>query len=145
MATTQTSLIVRWLRLRLRPSSRLCRRPVATQAPPHPLSKDTPDVKALLALNPGVSKQARSVPTYETKKNKHNWKRNADKCGSCASNFSNDFRDIKRTTLSERGALREALSIVISVRRPQGVSKCYGIGPPLLDRFASAQQQRGKR
>ncbi|EYC24358.1 hypothetical protein Y032_0014g2463 [Ancylostoma ceylanicum] len=109
MATTQTSLIVRWLRLRLRPSSRLCRRPVATQAPPHPLSKDTPDVKALLALNPGVSKQARSVPTYETKKNKHNWKRNADKCGSCASNFSNDFRDIKRTTLSERGALREAL------------------------------------
>ncbi|VDO75428.1 unnamed protein product [Heligmosomoides polygyrus] len=76
--------------------------------------------QALLSLNPKVNKIAKAVPSYETKKNKHNWKRNTDKgcdvgfsvCDrfqSCAPDLSNDFRDIKHTTLSERGALREAL------------------------------------
>ncbi|KAK6763267.1 hypothetical protein RB195_023830 [Necator americanus] len=65
--------------------------------------------KALLVLNPKVNKKAAAIPTYETRKHKHNWKRNADKCESCIPDLSNDFRDVKRTTLSERGALREAL------------------------------------
>ncbi|VDL69277.1 unnamed protein product [Nippostrongylus brasiliensis] len=78
--------------------------------PPQPLSKDTPDIEALLALNPKVNRLAKAVPSYETKKNKHHWKRNADKgCDSCAPDLSRDFRDIKHTTLSERAALREAL------------------------------------
>ncbi|ETN76203.1 hypothetical protein NECAME_11845 [Necator americanus] len=74
---------------------------------------------ALLVLNPKVNKKATAIPTYETRKHKHNWKRNADKCEanmcgefgkySCIPDLSNDFRDVKRTTLSERGALREAL------------------------------------
>ncbi|VDM54061.1 unnamed protein product [Angiostrongylus costaricensis] len=78
-------------------------------APPL-LSKDTADIEALLALNPRVNHLAKVVPSYETKMNKHNWKRNAGKnCESCSPDLANDFRDIKHTTLSERGALREAL------------------------------------
>lgn len=48
------------------------------------------------------------VPTTTTKKVKQHWKRNGSKsCNSCPS-LTNDFSDIKHTTLSERGALREA-------------------------------------
>lgn len=95
--------------------------------------------QSLLALNPTVNKLANAVPSAETKKNKHNWKRNADKgCGvsidlwsfqltwvfdrlisssylltlflqGCGPKLDRDFRDIKHTTLSERAALREAL------------------------------------
>ncbi|XP_065566946.1 dihydropyrimidine dehydrogenase [NADP(+)]-like isoform X2 [Artemia franciscana] len=75
------------------------------------LSKDLPDIENLLALNPKVKPYASFVPSAETKVNKKHWKRNDDrKCGSCgpAPLFKN-FDDIKHTTLSERGALREAL------------------------------------
>ncbi|CAI4227016.1 unnamed protein product [Auanema sp. JU1783] len=80
-------------------------------APPntHPISKDTPDIESILSLNPRVNKNAKAVPSYDTKKNKANWKRNGDKgCNGCGPNLDSDFRDIKHTTLSERGALREA-------------------------------------
>ncbi|KAJ1373025.1 Dihydropyrimidine dehydrogenase [NADP(+)] [Parelaphostrongylus tenuis] len=76
------------------------------------LSKDPADIEELLSLNPKVNHLAKTVPSYEVKKDKYNWKRNAGKnCESCVPNVEkeNDFRDIKHTTLSERGALREAL------------------------------------
>lgn len=48
------------------------------------------------------------VPTTTTKQVKQHWKRNGSKsCNSCPS-LTNDFSDIKHTTLSERGALKEA-------------------------------------
>uniref|UniRef100_A0A914VY99 Dihydropyrimidine dehydrogenase [NADP(+)] n=1 Tax=Plectus sambesii TaxID=2011161 RepID=A0A914VY99_9BILA len=78
------------------------------------VSRDPPDIENLLALNPTVKKTASLVPSAVTKKVKHNWKRNSDKgstsCGSgeCGKPLTNDFRDIKHTTLSERGALKEA-------------------------------------
>uniref|UniRef100_A0A915CEH2 Dihydrothymine dehydrogenase n=1 Tax=Parascaris univalens TaxID=6257 RepID=A0A915CEH2_PARUN len=66
--------------------------------------------KALLALNPRVNKNARVVPCTITKEEKLKWKRNANKsCKTCENTYINDFRDVKHTTLSERGALREAL------------------------------------
>ncbi|MFH4981756.1 hypothetical protein AB6A40_008465 [Gnathostoma spinigerum] len=71
---------------------------------------DPPDIEALLTLNPRVRTYANAKPTVDTKRDKHHWKRNRDKeCDGCTTDFSNDFRDIKHTTLSERGALREAL------------------------------------
>uniref|UniRef100_A0ABM0H1K6 Dihydropyrimidine dehydrogenase [NADP(+)] n=1 Tax=Saccoglossus kowalevskii TaxID=10224 RepID=A0ABM0H1K6_SACKO len=73
------------------------------------LSKDTADIESLLSLNPRTSQHAIVVPTAATKKNKKHWKRNdtSKKCGSCDT-LKNNFDDIKHTTLSERGALREA-------------------------------------
>lgn len=76
-------------------------------APPS-ISKDAPDIENLLRLNPRTPSHAAVVPTARTKANKAHWKRNADKkCDSCKP-LDGDFDDIKHTTLSERGALREA-------------------------------------
>uniref|UniRef100_A0A915LK46 Dihydroprymidine dehydrogenase domain-containing protein n=1 Tax=Meloidogyne javanica TaxID=6303 RepID=A0A915LK46_MELJA len=74
-------------------------------------TKDSPDIESLLELNPRVQLNATLKPSCETKLEKHRWKRNANKsCNGCAENlYENDFRDIKHTTLSERGALREAM------------------------------------
>ncbi|KHN83864.1 Dihydropyrimidine dehydrogenase [NADP(+)] [Toxocara canis] len=66
--------------------------------------------KALLTLNPRVDKNAHAVPSAITKEEKLKWKRNANRlCKTCENNYTNDFRDVKHTTLSERGALREAM------------------------------------
>lgn len=71
------------------------------------LSKDLPDIENLLKLNPKVKNFTNLLPSIETKKNKIHWKRNVrEKCDSCT--LTNNFDDIKHTTLSERGALREA-------------------------------------
>lgn len=71
-------------------------------------SKELPDIENLMSLNPRVQTKCSVVPSAQTKVNKKHWKRNADKgCGSCPS-LTNDFSDIKHTTLSERAALREA-------------------------------------
>lgn len=72
------------------------------------ISKELPDIENLLALNPRVQTKGSMVPSIVTKENKKHWKRNADKsCQSCTP-LKNDFSDIKHTTLSERGALKEA-------------------------------------
>ncbi|XP_026728900.1 dihydropyrimidine dehydrogenase [NADP(+)] [Trichoplusia ni] len=72
------------------------------------LSKDLPDIENLLRLNPTVKPYTNLVPSAQTKRNKQHWKRNADrKCTACPT-LTNNFDDIKHTTLSERGALREA-------------------------------------
>ncbi|KAE9548824.1 hypothetical protein FO519_007960 [Halicephalobus sp. NKZ332] len=72
-------------------------------------SQEPPDIENVLALNSRVNTHTNFRPTAVTKVDKHNWKRNSDKsCTSCSSHYENDFRDIKHTTLSERGALREA-------------------------------------
>jgi len=73
------------------------------------VSKHTPDIESLLELNPKVRSFTSVKPSIETKEGKLNWKRNANhkKCDSCTS-LTNNFDDIKHTTLSERGALREA-------------------------------------
>ncbi|XP_060065318.1 dihydropyrimidine dehydrogenase [NADP(+)]-like [Ylistrum balloti] len=72
------------------------------------VSRDIPDIESILALNPKVLHSASLVPSAVTKQNKKHWKRNQEKgCSSCESKEKN-FSDIKHTTLSERGALREA-------------------------------------
>ncbi|CAH1968195.1 unnamed protein product [Acanthoscelides obtectus] len=71
-------------------------------------SVDLEDIENLLSLNPRVRQNSNFVPSALTKKNKEHWKRNLDKkCSSC-SPLENNFDDIKPTTLSERGALKEA-------------------------------------
>ncbi|VDK59991.1 unnamed protein product [Anisakis simplex] len=78
--------------------------------PPTMVTFGTPDIEALLELNPRVNQSAHLVPSSVTKKEKLKWKRNADKsCKTCSNDYVNDFRDVKHTTLSERGALREAM------------------------------------
>ncbi|XP_034489970.1 dihydropyrimidine dehydrogenase [NADP(+)] [Drosophila innubila] len=77
-------------------------------SPPAMLSKDTPDIEDLLALNPRVKTQCSVVPTKQTKENKKHWKRNADHMAVPCTTLANNFEDIKHTTLSERGALEEA-------------------------------------
>ncbi|XP_019724835.1 dihydropyrimidine dehydrogenase [NADP(+)] [Hippocampus comes] len=73
------------------------------------LSKDLPDIESILALNPRVKTHAQIMSTASKKKEKKHWKRNPDRgCDSCVK-LENNFDDIKHTTLSERGALREAL------------------------------------
>lgn len=70
----------------------------------------TSENREALKLNPHKIEHARAVPSSETKVNKLNWKRNAQKgCQTFFNNLQNDFRDIKRTTLSERAALQEAM------------------------------------
>lgn len=60
-------------------------------------------------LNPKISPHASLLPTVFTKKEKKCWKRNLDKnSNKLAKQLYNDFDDIKHTTLSERGAIREA-------------------------------------
>ncbi|KAK2578695.1 hypothetical protein KPH14_011663 [Odynerus spinipes] len=72
------------------------------------LSKDIPDIENLLQLNPKTKEFASLVPSSVTKQVKQKWKRNIhDKCDSCVPR-KNNFDDIKHTTLSERGALKEA-------------------------------------
>lgn len=74
----------------------------------HLLSKDVADIESLLELNPKIAMNANVVPTHATKKARKYWKRNGSKdCATCKP-LENDFDDIKHTTLSERGALREA-------------------------------------
>ncbi|XP_054014586.1 dihydropyrimidine dehydrogenase [NADP(+)] [Hylaeus anthracinus] len=72
------------------------------------LSKDVPDIENILALNPKIKPFASLVPSAHTKDNKKKWKRNInEKCSKCLP-LTKNFDDIKRTTLSERGALKEA-------------------------------------
>lgn len=72
------------------------------------LSKDAPDIENILALNPRITTHATFQPSSVTKANKKHWKRN--KAKNCADHCSleKNFDDIKHTTLSERGALRES-------------------------------------
>ncbi|KAL3123536.1 hypothetical protein niasHT_006615 [Heterodera trifolii] len=74
-------------------------------------TKDSPDIESLLSLNPRIQQNATLKPSADTKLVKQQWKRNVNKsCGGCVENlYENDFRDIKHTTLSERGALLEAM------------------------------------
>ncbi|KAI5732031.1 hypothetical protein M8J77_020136 [Diaphorina citri] len=72
------------------------------------LSKDLPDIEAVLQLNPRVKPYAELTPTIVSKTNKAKWKRNGDKNCSTSCSLVNNFDDIKHTTLSERGALKEA-------------------------------------
>uniref|UniRef100_A0AAQ5Y387 Dihydropyrimidine dehydrogenase [NADP(+)] n=1 Tax=Amphiprion ocellaris TaxID=80972 RepID=A0AAQ5Y387_AMPOC len=65
--------------------------------------------QSILSLNPRVKTHAQIVSTASKKKEKKHWKRNPERnCDSCVK-LENNFDDIKHTTLSERGALREAL------------------------------------
>uniref|UniRef100_A0A6Q2YP30 Dihydropyrimidine dehydrogenase [NADP(+)] n=1 Tax=Esox lucius TaxID=8010 RepID=A0A6Q2YP30_ESOLU len=64
---------------------------------------------SILALNPRVKSHADIHSTASKKAEKKYWKRNPEKsCDSCL-DLENNFDDIKHTTLSERGALREAM------------------------------------
>ncbi|XP_023660318.2 dihydropyrimidine dehydrogenase [NADP(+)] [Paramormyrops kingsleyae] len=73
------------------------------------LSRDLPDIENILALNPRVKNHAAICSTTSKKTEKKLWKRNPEKgCDTCMK-LENNFDDIKHTTLSERGALREAM------------------------------------
>lgn len=72
------------------------------------LSKDLPDIESIMALNPRKKPNATLTTTSATKKARKHWRRNADKSCSTCKPLQNDFDDIKHTTLSERGALKEA-------------------------------------
>ncbi|XP_030758990.1 dihydropyrimidine dehydrogenase [NADP(+)] isoform X2 [Sitophilus oryzae] len=73
------------------------------------VSVDLPDIENLLALNPRVPQYSSVKPSSTTKEEKSHWKRNKSKsCQSCSPALENNFSDVKPTTLSERGALREA-------------------------------------
>jgi len=72
------------------------------------VSKDPPDIENLLNLNPRIKPYAHIVTNTTTKKARKYWKRNQEKgCGTCGTK-KNNFDDVKHTTLSERGALKEA-------------------------------------
>ncbi|KAF5396294.1 hypothetical protein PHET_11008 [Paragonimus heterotremus] len=61
----------------------------------------------LLSTSSSSTPRSFQTPVSLFQEKKH-WKRNADKnCATCRP-LTNDFSDIKPTTLSERGALREA-------------------------------------
>ncbi|XP_061926358.1 dihydropyrimidine dehydrogenase [NADP(+)] [Entelurus aequoreus] len=65
--------------------------------------------QSILALNPRVKTHSHIMSTANKKTQKKHWKRNPERsCGSCVK-LENNFDDIKHTTLSERGALREAM------------------------------------
>ncbi|KAJ3595528.1 hypothetical protein NHX12_004831 [Muraenolepis orangiensis] len=82
------------------------------------LSKDLPDIESILALNPRVKTHADVISTATKKKEKKHWKRNPERgCDSCVK-LENNFDDIKHTTLSERGALREAMRCLKCVDAP---------------------------
>ncbi|XP_056912047.1 dihydropyrimidine dehydrogenase [NADP(+)]-like isoform X1 [Takifugu flavidus] len=82
------------------------------------LSSDPPDIENILALNPRVKNHAQIMSTANKKKEKLYWKRNLDRsCDSCVK-LENNFDDIKHTTLSERGALREAVRCLKCVDAP---------------------------
>nr|XP_012218398.1 PREDICTED: dihydropyrimidine dehydrogenase [NADP(+)] [Linepithema humile] len=92
------------------------------------LSKDVPDIENLLSINPKSKGHANFVPSARTKQNKQHWKRNiSEKCDSCVS-LTKNFDDIKHTTLSERGALREAARCLKCVDAP-----CQKSCPTQLD------------
>ncbi|MBN3296653.1 DPYD dehydrogenase, partial [Amia calva] len=63
----------------------------------------------ILALNPRVKTHALLRSTAASKEEKKHWKRNSDRSCSSCEKLENNFDDIKHTTLSERGALREAM------------------------------------
>lgn len=72
------------------------------------VSRDVADIENLLSLNPTIKPFANLVPSAQTKENKKKWKRNInEKCSKCPP-LTKNFDDIKHTTLSERGALKEA-------------------------------------
>ncbi|KAJ7395278.1 hypothetical protein BTVI_156269 [Pitangus sulphuratus] len=70
--------------------------------------KDVPVIN-ILALNPRKQTHAILHSTAAKKQVKKQWKRNSDKSCSNCEKLENNFDDIKHTTLSERGALREAM------------------------------------
>ncbi|XP_042661460.1 dihydropyrimidine dehydrogenase [NADP(+)] isoform X3 [Tyto alba] len=73
------------------------------------LSRDPVDIENILALNPRKQTHATLHSTAAKKHVKKQWKRNSDKSCSNCEKLENNFDDIKHTTLSERGALREAM------------------------------------
>ncbi|XP_019386593.1 PREDICTED: dihydropyrimidine dehydrogenase [NADP(+)] [Crocodylus porosus] len=73
------------------------------------LSRDPADIENILTLNPCMQAHATLHSTAAKKQSKKHWKRNSDKNCSNTEKLENNFDDIKHTTLSERGALREAV------------------------------------
>lgn len=73
---------------------------------------DSQDIESLLSLNPRVKQTASIVPTAKTKIVKRHWKRNAnlpsDNNKQQVQLLTNNFDDVKHSTLGERAALREA-------------------------------------
>ncbi|XP_027206045.2 dihydropyrimidine dehydrogenase su(r) [Dermatophagoides pteronyssinus] len=74
----------------------------------HKLTEDSQDIEDILSLNPRVKNWATVIPSHRTKQEKSQWKRNCGRNGCDWSKLIENFDDIKPTTLSERGALREA-------------------------------------
>ncbi|KAI0213729.1 Dihydropyrimidine dehydrogenase [NADP(+)] [Lamellibrachia satsuma] len=72
------------------------------------VTNDVADIESLLALVPKPRAYAGLVSSSTTKNVKKLWKRNTDRTCTVCPSLKKNFDDIKHTTLSERGALKEA-------------------------------------
>ncbi|ELU18829.1 hypothetical protein CAPTEDRAFT_161594 [Capitella teleta] len=72
------------------------------------VSKDVDDIESILSLNPRIKPFANHKASAQTKKDKKHWKRNVDQACTTCEPLVQNFDDIKHTTLSERGALKES-------------------------------------
>eukprot|EP00124_Ichthyophonus_hoferi_P001007 Ihof_evm2s45 gene=Ihof_evmTU2s45 len=94
----------------------------------HDVTRHLPDIEAILALNSHAHTNASVQPTTVTRENRKLWKRNQDHTCSTCSDLTNNFDDIKHTTLSERAALKEANRCLKCVDAP-----CQKSCPTQLD------------
>ncbi|XP_011181764.2 dihydropyrimidine dehydrogenase [NADP(+)] [Zeugodacus cucurbitae] len=78
------------------------------KCPEGTLSKDPPEITKKLAQHACCKCKCCVVPTIVTKTAKKHWKRNKERNPTGDLFLLNNFDDIKHTTLSERGALKEA-------------------------------------
>eukprot|EP00123_Amoebidium_parasiticum_P017709 comp23956_c0_seq1/m.42407 comp23956_c0_seq1/g.42407 ORF comp23956_c0_seq1/g.42407 comp23956_c0_seq1/m.42407 type:complete len:1046 (-) comp23956_c0_seq1:454-3591(-) len=76
--------------------------------PQREISRHLPDIEGLMSLNPHTRTHASLVPTTATKQARRYWKRNNPHNSNVVEDLTNNFDDIKHTTLSERAALKEA-------------------------------------
>ncbi|XP_068140700.1 dihydropyrimidine dehydrogenase [NADP(+)]-like [Drosophila tropicalis] len=72
------------------------------------VSKDSPEIKKVLELNPRAKRQCRMVPTAQVKEERKFWMRVREKGLQERPSLLNNFEAVGDTTLSERAALKEA-------------------------------------
>ncbi|XP_030378168.1 dihydropyrimidine dehydrogenase [NADP(+)]-like [Scaptodrosophila lebanonensis] len=72
------------------------------------MSKDPPEIKQVLELNPHVQKNCTVLPTSVIKEQRKCWMRVRERALQERPSLLNNFEDVKVRTLSERAALKEA-------------------------------------
>ncbi|KAI3385383.1 hypothetical protein SNEBB_009853 [Seison nebaliae] len=72
------------------------------------ITLDAPDIESILELNPKFKENATVKSSLAVREEKKKWKRNDVHCENCSIDLTNNFLDVKHTTLSEKLALKEA-------------------------------------